>query len=407
MPVGAWEKGSRMALLRSARFPAIVLLIAAAAGLVVANSPAGGPVDDFLHLYVGIPGVLELSLSHWIADGLLAVFFFVVAVELQYELTAGQLNSARKAIQPAIAATGGVLVPVAIYLAFAWGSSSQAGWPVPTATDIAFALGVLAVFGKGLPPALRVFLLALAILDDIVGIVFIAVLFTSDVDFGMLGLAVVAIVAFGILSRLLDTRARVPIALALVVLAILAWVFVYKSGVHATIAGVALGLAMAQRPALRVRHEMEPWVNGVVLPLFAFNAALVAIPSVSAGELSPAFWGILVALPVGKVIGITLFGWVSLRIGARDAAPTLRLGDLLAAGALGGIGFTVSLLLSELAFGGMPEIRDQAVLGVLAGSVISLIVAGVLVSWRAWHYRRQAQAATQPAMDPATDPATP
>ncbi|KRB39211.1 Na+/H+ antiporter NhaA [Microbacterium sp. Root180] len=396
-----------MALLRSARFPAIVLLIAAAAGLVVANSPAGGPVDDFLHLYVGIPGVLELSLSHWIADGLLAVFFFVVAVELQYELTAGQLNSARKAIQPAIAATGGVLVPVAIYLAFAWGSSSQAGWPVPTATDIAFALGVLAVFGKGLPPALRVFLLALAILDDIVGIVFIAVLFTSDVDFGMLGLAVVAIVAFGILSRLLDTRARVPIALALVVLAILAWVFVYKSGVHATIAGVALGLAMAQRPALRVRHEMEPWVNGVVLPLFAFNAALVAIPSVSAGELSPAFWGILVALPVGKVIGITLFGWVSLRIGARDAAPTLRLGDLLAAGALGGIGFTVSLLLSELAFGGMPEIRDQAVLGVLAGSVISLIVAGVLVSWRAWHYRRQAQAATQPAMDPATDPATP
>ncbi|MGN8551043.1 UNVERIFIED_CONTAM: Na+/H+ antiporter NhaA [Microbacterium sp. SLM126] len=391
-----------MSLLRSARFPAIVLLIAAAAGLVVANSPAGGPVDDFLHLYVGIPGVLELSLSHWIADGLLAVFFFVVAVELQFELTAGQLNSARKAIQPAIAATGGVLVPVAIYLAFAWGSSSQAGWPVPTATDIAFALGVLAVFGKGLPPALRVFLLALAILDDIVGIIFIAVLFTSDVDFGMLGLAVVAIVAFGILSRLLDTRARVPVALALVVLAILAWVFVYKSGVHATIAGVALGLAMAQRPALRVRHELEPWVNGIVLPLFAFNAALVVIPSVSAGELSPAFWGILVALPVGKVIGITLFGWVSLRIGARGAAPTLRLGDLLAAGALGGIGFTVSLLLSELAFGGMPEIRDQAVLGVLAGSVISLIVAGLLVSWRAWHYRRQAQAATQPATDPAT-----
>ena len=380
-----------MSLLRSARFPAIVLLIAAAAGLAVANSPAGGPVDDFLHTYVGVPGVLELTLDHWIADGLLAIFFFVVAVELQYELTSGQLNSARKALQPAIAAAGGVIVPIAVYLAFAWGSDAVSGWPIPTATDIAFALGVLAVFGKGLPAALRVFLLALAILDDIVGIIFIAVLFTTDVDFGMLGLAAVAVVAFGILSRLLDTRARVPIAVLLVVLAVLAWVFVYKSGVHATIAGVALGLAMAQRPALRVRHELEPWVNVIVLPLFAFNAALVPIPSVAAGDLSPAFWGILVALPVGKILGISLFGWVSLRIGHRSAAPPLRFGDLLAAGALGGIGFTVSLLLSELAFGDNPEIRDQAILGVLAGSVISLIASGLLVSWRAWHYRRQAE----------------
>lgn len=388
-----------MSLLRSARFPAIVLLVAAAAGLVVANSPAGGPVDDLLHTYVGIPGFFELTLDHWIADGLLAVFFFVVAVELQYELTTGQLNSARKAMQPAIAAAGGVLVPIAVYLTFAIGTNAVDGWPIPTATDIAFALGVLAVFGKGLPSALRIFLLALAILDDIVGIVFIAVLFTTDVDFGMLGLAAVGVVLFGILSRQLDARAKVPIAIVLVVVAVLTWAFVYKSGVHATIAGVALGLAMAQRPALRVRHELEPWVNAVVLPLFAFNAAMVVIPSVSPGELSPAFWGILVALPVGKVIGISVFGWVSLRIGDRSAAPPLRFGDLLAAGALGGIGFTVSLLLSELAFSEAPAVRDQAILGVLAGSVISLIAAGILVSWRAWHYRRQAGL-------PATSPAT-
>ncbi|WP_338067958.1 Na+/H+ antiporter NhaA [Microbacterium sulfonylureivorans] len=381
---------TRMSLLRSARFPAIVLLVAAAAGLVVANSPAGGPVDDFLHTYVGIDGIFELTVDHWIADGLLAIFFFVVAVELQYELTSGQLNSARKAMQPAIAAAGGVLVPIAIYLVFAFGSDAADGWPIPTATDIAFALGVLAVFGKGLPAALRVFLLALAILDDIVGIVFIAVLFTTDVDFGMLGLALVTLVLFGILSRQLDSRAKVPIAIVLVILAILTWAFVYQSGVHATIAGVVLGLAMAQRPALRVRHELEPWVNVIVLPLFAFNAALVAVPAVSLGELSPAFWGVLVALPVGKILGITVFGWISLRIGDRSAAPPLKLGDLLAAGALGGIGFTVSLLLSELAFGDQPEIRDQAILGVLAGSVISLIAAGILVSWRAWHYRKQA-----------------
>lgn len=382
-----------MSLLRSARFPAVVLLVAAALGLIVANSALAPAVDAAMHTYLGIPGVFELSVSHWIKDGLLAVFFFVVAVELQFELTNGQLNSARKALQPAIAAAGGVLLPIAIYAAIAAGSDATAGWPIPTATDIAFALGVLAVFGKGLPAALRVFLLALAILDDIVGIVFIAVLFTSDVNVGALALAAVAVVAFGILSRLLDTRARVPIAIVLVALALATWVLVSLSGVHATIAGVVLGLAMAQRPALRVRHELEPWVNVIVLPVFAFSAALVPVPSVPASQLSPAFWGVLVALPVGKIAGIAAFGWIALRIGRKEGAPTLAFGDLLAAGALGGIGFTVSLLLSELAFSNTPALRDQATLGVLAGSVISLVLAAGLVSWRAWHYRRRAATA--------------
>jgi Na+:H+ antiporter, NhaA family len=169
-------------------------------------------------------------------------------------------------------------------------------------------------------------------------------------------------------------------------------VLVLLSGVHATIAGVALGLAMAQQPALRVRHALEPWVNGIVLPIFAFSAALVAIPVVSLGELSPAFWGVLVGLPVGKIVGISLFGWISMFVGKGDA-PKLAFADLLAVGALGGIGFTVSLLLSELAFARQPEIRDQAILGVLAGSVISLIIAGILVSVRAAHHRRLTAAA--------------
>ncbi|MGC5170761.1 Na+/H+ antiporter NhaA [Microbacterium sp. DT81.1] len=377
-----------MSLLRSARFPAMVLLAAAVLGLLIANSPLGAPVEEFMHAYVGIPGVFQLSIDHWIADGLLAVFFFVVAVELQYELTRGELNSLRKALQPAIAAAGGVIVPIAIYLLIAGGTDVSQGWPVPTATDIAFALGVLAVFGKGLPSGLRVFLLALAILDDIVGIIFIAVLFATDVDFGLLFAALLAVVAFAILSRQLDTRARVPIAVVLVLLAILTWVLIYQSGVHATIAGVLLGLAMAQGPAMRTRHEMEPWINGVVLPIFAFSAALVVIPQVSPADLSPALWGILIALPVGKVIGIAGAGWLSLRIGNRGAAPHLAFGDLLAAGALGGIGFTVSLLLGELAFGGDPVVRDQATLGVLGGSLISLILAGILVTWRSRVYAR-------------------
>jgi NhaA family Na+:H+ antiporter len=345
-----------------------------------------------MHAYVGIPGIFALSIDHWIADGLLAIFFFVVAVELQYELTRGELNSFRKALQPAIAAAGGVLVPIAVYLLIAGGTDVSQGWLVPTATDIAFALGVLAVFGKGLPTGLRVFLLALAILDDIVGIIFIAVLFATDVDFGLLFAGLLAVVAFAILSRLLDTRARVPLTIVLVLLAILTWVLIYESGVHATIAGVLLGLAMSQGPAMRTRHAMEPWINGVVLPIFAFSAALVAIPQVSPSDLSPALWGILIALPVGKVVGIAGAGWLALRFGNAGAAPHLAFGDLLAAGALGGIGFTVSLLLGELAFGGDPPIRDQATLGVLGGSLISLVLAAALVTWRSRSYARASRA---------------
>jgi len=379
-----------VSLLRSARFPAIVLLAAAILALIVANSPLGPSALAVKDAYIGIPGLLEMSVGHWVQDGLLAVFFFIVAVELQFELTSGELNSARKALQPAIAAAGGVIVPIAIFLAFSAGTDSARGWPIPTATDIAFALGVLAVFGRGLPAGIRIFLLALAILDDIVGIVFIAVLFTTGVNFGMLALAALAVVVFGVLSRQLDTRARVPITIALVILGIATWVLVYESGVHATIAGVALGLAMAQQPALRTRHALEPWVNGIVLPLFAFSAALVPIPAVSPSQLAPAFWGVLIALPVGKVIGITLFGWISLRIGSRGTTPHLSLADLLAAGSLGGIGFTVSLLLSELAFAADPVLRDEATLGVIGGSLISLIVAGTLVAQRARHHRRLA-----------------
>lgn len=377
-----------MALLRSARFPAVLLLLAAALGLVSANSPAAPFAFAVVDAHLGIPGVIDLSVRHWISDALLAIFFFSAAVELQFELTTGQLNSARRAVLPALAAAGGVVVPIAVFLLIAGGSQAASGWPIPTATDIAFALGVLAVFGRGLPPTVRVFLLALAILDDIVGIVFIAVLFTSDVDFGMLMLALGFVVVFAVCSRLLDSRRPRVAAAGLVISGLGAWLAVHESGVHATIAGVVLGLVMAQQPALRVRHAIEPGINAVVLPLFALVAALVVIPSVPASELSPAFWGVLIALPVGKLVGIAGAGWIAQRLLRVAPGQKLPFGDLLAAGALGGIGFTVSLLLSELAFAEVAGIRDQATLGVLAGSAASLVLAAGIVSWRAWHYRR-------------------
>jgi NhaA family Na+:H+ antiporter len=377
-----------MRLLRSARFPAALLLLAAAGGLLLANSALSEAAVGAKALHIGIPGVVDLSLGHWISDGLLAVFFFVAAVELQFELTSGQLNSPRTALRPAIAAAGGVVVPILVYLLIAGSGDTARGWPIPTATDIAFALGVLAVLGRGLPSGLRVFLLALAILDDIVGIVFIAVLFTTDVDLLMLVLAVVGLVVFRALSKALDTATRWPLIAALIVVAVVVWWLVLSSGIHATIAGVALGLMMAQPPALRARHALEPWVNGIVLPLFALSAALVVVPQVSPTQLSPAFWAVALALPMGKIVGITAAGAVAQRVAHLPGAPRLAFGDLLAAGALGGIGFTVSLLMAELSFEGEALTRDQATLGVLAGSGISLVLAAILVSWRAWHHRR-------------------
>ncbi|HWT33098.1 MAG TPA: Na+/H+ antiporter NhaA [Microbacterium sp.] len=375
-----------MSLLRSERFAASLLLAAAAAGLVIANSSAGPAVVAFSHLHPA-PAPFDLSITHWVQDGLLAIFFFGVSVELQYEITRGELSSVRRAVQPAIAALGGVVVPVLLYLAVTAGRGVAEGWPVPTATDVAFALGVLAVFGRGLPPGIRAFLLALAIIDDIVGIVLITLLYATDLRWGMLGLAVAGMVVFAVLSRRVGGRHPVLVGVAMGVVAVATWCGVLLSGVHPTIAGVLLGLAMAQGPALRTRHALEPWINAVILPVFAFVAALVAIPAVGTG-VSWAFWGVLVALPVGKLVGITAAAWISQRtIGRRG--EQFAVGDLLAVSALGGIGFTVSLLLASLAFtGGAPD-RDAATLGVLAGSLVSIIAGAVLVAWRARLARRK------------------
>ncbi|WP_341956872.1 Na+/H+ antiporter NhaA [Microbacterium sp. LWH13-1.2] len=375
--------------LRGQQFPAVLLLVAAGLGLLLANLPTHDALAAVLDFHIAVPGTsLDLSIEHWVSDGLLAVFFLVVAIELRHELTHGELDSPRKAVQPAIAAAGGVLVPIAVYLLIAGDSATATGWPIPTATDIAFALGVLAMFGKGLPSTVRVFLLALAILDDIIGIIFIAVLFAHDVQWLLLVLAVVAVALFWVLSRALHAKGHAAIAVAMVVVGVVVWGLVAASGIHATIAGVMLGLVMSPVPAARTRHALEPTVNGAILPVFAFVAAFVVIPALAPSELSPAFWGIVVALPVGKILGISLFGWIAMRIRPRGSAPALPFGDILAAGALGGIGFTVSLLLANLAFASDAGVRDQAILGVLVGSLIALVLSGVIVSLRARSYRR-------------------
>jgi NhaA family Na+:H+ antiporter len=386
-----------MSLLRSERYSAALLLAAALLGLVAANSPVGGALLDAKDAHLRIPLVgLDLSVGHWISDGLLALFFFLVAVELKFELTAGELNSPSKALVPAIAAVGGVLAPAGIYLLVAAQSGYAAGWPVPTATDIAFALGVLAVFGRNLPGGVRVFLLALAILDDLIAIVIIAVFFTEDVSLPFLAGAAVAVTLFGWLGIRFARDARGLRGLrllAMILLAVLAWYFVYRSGVHATIAGVALGFALARRPAARTVHTLEPYSNGLVLPLFAFSAAAVAIPSVGVGQLSAPFWGILLALPVGKLVGITLAGWLAGAVSRRRGGSALSLPNVVTVAALGGIGFTVSLLMNELAFAGSREVVDEGTLAVLLGSGVSIVVSATLVALRSRHYARRLAAA--------------
>lgn len=382
---------SMRTIFRSERYAAISLAAAAILGLVLANSVAGPGLIELFSSHIGLPAVeLDLSIGHWITDGLLVIFFFIVAVELRHELTVGELNSVKHALAPGIAALGGVVVPAVLYLVIAGPRFAQ-GWPIPTATDIAFALGLIALVGRGLPGRIRVFLLALAVLDDLIAIVIIAVFFSNSINILALGMAVTAVYFFrfvGCQGRITNPAIRTVL---LIVIALFAWYFTFLSGVHATIAGVALGLVLNPRLAAQAAHALQPVTNAVILPLFAFASALVLIPAVSPAELSPAFWGIAVGLPAGKIIGIMMAGSIVALIAKRgEATETLVRGwDLLTVAAVAGIGFTVSLLMNELAFAGNDAIRDEGVLAVLVGSAVAIVIGGSLVSWRSRNYRKQ------------------
>ena len=371
-------------IVRSDRYSAVLLLGAATLGLLLANSAVGPALIDLGHREIG-----PLSLSHWISDLLLAVFFVIVAAELKYELTHGQLNTTRKALVPALAALGGVVVPALLYLALA-GPGLSRGWPIPTATDIAFALGVLAVFGRGLPGRLRVFLLALAVLDDLIGILFIAIIFTSQVNIAALLGGIACILVLAVASRMRH-RAPALLTVAMIALGGAAWYLVMISGVHPTIAGVGIGLALVGSQGTALAHHLQPWSNGLVLPLFAFSASLVAIPA--AGTIGPVVLALALALPVGKALGITLGGVVGAWIARKQSQQSVLGWDLVTLAVTGGIGFTIALLMNQLAFRALPDVLDQGVLGVLAGSAISVVAASLLIAWRARVYRRRFESA--------------
>ncbi len=392
----------------------VVLVAATIAALIVANTGAAGTVDRFFArelTLVEFGGFhLTESLLHWVNDGLMAVFFFVVGLEIKRELADGELADPARALLPVVAAVGGMVVPAGIYALVGGGGEAAAGWGIPMASDIAFALGVLALLGRRVPSTLRLFLLTLAIVDDIGAILIIAVFYTSNLHLGWLGAAIGLVALIVVLQRL-----RVWYVPAYVVLGTGCWLATHESGVHATIAGVVLGLLTPARPlrpephhavvdeesgfdairrtifearetipvAERLQHLVHPWSAFLVLPLFAFVNARIEVSTVTLADAatSDAGLGIVAGLVVGKPVGILAATWLAQRLGVAALPSDSTMSQVGGIGMVAGIGFTVSLFITELAFDDEILVAD-AKLAVLVASAAAAS-AGALWLWRA------------------------
>ncbi|WP_037850579.1 Na+/H+ antiporter NhaA [Streptomyces sp. NRRL S-340] len=386
--------------LRTETVGGVLLLLAAITAIVWANIPAlRAGYESLSHFRFGPSALgLDLSVEHWAADGLLAVFFFVAGIELKRELVAGDLRDPRAAALPVVAALCGMAAPAAVYaLTNLTGAGSLGGWAVPTATDIAFALAVLAVIGTNLPSALRAFLLTLAVVDDLFAILIIAVFFTDHLNFAALAGALVGLAVFWLLLRKGVRGWYVYVPLALVI-----WGLMYNSGVHATIAGVAMGLMLRcttregeeHSPGEHIEHLVRPLSAGLAVPLFALFSAGV---SVSGGALADVFTrpetlGVVLGLVVGKTLGIFGGTWLTSRFTRASLSDDLAWADVFALATLAGIGFTVSLLIGELAFTGDAALTDEVKAAVLTGSVVAATLATVLLKLRNARYRRMCEA---------------
>lgn len=374
----------------------LLLLLAAGAALVWANSPWQESYAALSQFTIGPAALhLDLSLATWAADGLLAIFFFVVGVELKHEFVAGSLRSPREAAVPMLAAVGGMVLPAAIYVGIILASGDSTalrGWAIPTATDIAFALAVLAIFGRGLPLPLRTFLLTLAVVDDLLAIIIIAVFYTSTISILALVAAFAAVAVFAVVVRTRWARWWILLPLALV-----AWTLMHESGVHATIAGVLLGLSVPARVIHGEHHSrthrfeqiIRPWSSGLALPIFAFFSAGVTFIGANTAELivQPVVLAIVAGLVVGKLVGVLATTAIVTRLTPLRLPDNIGLRDLAPIGLLAGIGFTVSLLIAELSFPDS-EHTDGAKLAILAGTLIAAAGAAIMLRWDAKRARK-------------------
>ncbi len=371
----------------------IVLMACAVVALVWANSPWAAGYSAFWNtkLTIGIkPFQLSESLLHWINDGLMTLFFFVVGLEIKRELLCGELASAKRAALPVMAALGGMLAPAALYACFNAGQPSARGWGIPMATDIAFSLGVLALLGRRVPFGLKIFLAALAIADDLGAVLVIALFYTETLSFTSLAIAGAFCVAlFGI------NRRRVSHPLPYLLLGLGLWLAVLNSGVHATISGVLVAIAVPSRPNVsrlsapelkglaaplsRFEEALHPWVSFGIMPLFALaNAGVALAGEAHSGTGQSVSQGVIAGLVLGKPIGIVLLSWIAVRLGVAVLPEGVQWRHLLGVGMLAGIGFTMSLFVASLAFGIGP-LLDAAKAGILVASLASGLCGGLVL----------------------------
>ena len=359
----------------------IILILAALLALLLANSPLAHHYQAFLDIDVQIRiGALDLHkpLLLWINDGLMAIFFLLIGLEVKREMIDGALSSREQAIFPAIAAMGGMLAPALIYLLFNHGNpETHSGWAIPAATDIAFALGVMALLGKRVPTSLKVFLLALAIIDDLGVILIIALFYTSQLNLAALAIAAVAV---GILFWM--NRRGVDRLSWYLLVGTLLWVAVLKSGVHATLAGVIVGFLIPNQgrryvsPLKHLEHRLHPWSSYLILPLFAFANAGISLAGVSLASLAtPVPLGIMLGLFVGKPLGISLISWLAIKTGLARLPKGIGMRHILAVSVLCGIGFTRSTFTSSRAsHGGAADYSTLSRLGILSGSTMAAVL---------------------------------
>lgn len=369
----------------------LLLIGCTVAALIWANSPFAGSYFHFWHMdltFGRIGGLLAKPLHFWINDGLMALFFLLVGLEIKREILVGELASFQRAVLPIAAALGGMIVPAAFYLSFNHGGPGAAGWGIPMATDIAFALGVLALLGSRVPTSLKVFLAALAIADDIGAVLVIAFFYTERISWISLGVGGVFFVAL-----LAANRAGVRHLLIYAILGLGLWVAFLQSGIHATVAGVLLAITIPARqrtasravltshesPMLRLEHALIPWNRYLIMPVFALANAGVALGGGAARSVvAPVSLGVIFGLVIGKPIGIVLFSWLATRTRLAAMLDGIGWRQIVGVGMLGGIGFTMSLFIANLAFGEAPAL-ETAKVGILLASVVSGIAGAIVL----------------------------
>lgn len=361
----------------------ILLMLSVACAMVLANSPLAGLYQGFLDTPVQVRfGQLNIDkpLLLWVNDGLMALFFLLIGLEVKRELIEGALSSVAKASLPTFAAIGGMLVPAFVYLIFNYGNEmTQNGWAIPAATDIAFALGVLALLGTRVPVALKVFLLALAIIDDIGVIVIIAIFYSTDLSVVSLIIASIAI-ALMIMLNVRGVKSLIPYGL----LGLILWIAVLKSGVHATLAGVIIAFCIPlkvkegdESPARYLEHSLHPWSTLLILPLFAFANAGLSLANMTMDSLvEPVTLGVMFGLLIGKPVGVMLFSFIAVKLKWATLPSGVNWRQISAVAVLCGVGFTMSIFITSLAFEhSTAGLGDFARLGTLLGSILSALIA--------------------------------